>query len=97
MTTLSVIFIVSGLFFFAVGTVGLLRLPDFYSRMHATGKCDTLGLGLVLTGLVFHEGLNINSIKIILIIIFIFIANPTATHSIARAGLKNKIKEWRRK
>ena len=53
---ISTIFILAGLFFVLVGTIGLLRFPDFYTRMHATGKCDTLGEGLMLVGLMVYQG-----------------------------------------
>lgn len=91
---LSVPLLVGGLFLFASGTLGLLRLPDFYCRMHATGKCDTLGALLSLTGLAVYNGFDLISLKIIFIVIFIFIANPTATHAIGRAALLNRVQPW---
>ena len=91
---LSGLLILLGLFLFASGTLGLLRLPDFYCRMHATGKCDTLGALLVLAGLAVYNGFNLVSLKIIFIIIFIFLANPTATHAIGRAALVNGVQPW---
>ena len=91
---ISGIIILLGIFLFASGTLGLIRLPDFYCRMHATGKCDTLGALLALTGLAIYNGFNLVSLKIIFIIIFIFVANPTATHAIGRAALVNRVKPW---
>lgn len=85
-----------GLFLFISGTLGLIRLPDFYSRMHATGKCDTLGALLVLTGLAIYNGFNLVSLKILFIVVFIFVANPTATHAIGRAALVNGVQPWTR-
>lgn len=96
MNIVSVIFIITGAFFFLTGTIGLLRFPDFYTRMHATGKCDTLGSLLVLIGLALYHGFSLGSAKIIIIAVFIFLTSPTATHSIARAALKNKIPLWKR-
>lgn len=93
---ISTIFILSGLFFVLAGTVGLLRFPDFYSRMHATGKCDTLGEGLIITGLIIYNGLNFISLKLLLLVIFIFVANPVATHAIARAAYRVGLQPWRR-
>lgn len=93
---ISAIFLGSGLFFIVVGTIGLLRLPDFYSRMHATGKCDTLGVGLTITGLMIYNGLNFISVKLLFLVIFIFIANPVATHAIARAAYNVGLRPWRR-
>ena len=84
-TALTIICLLGGLFFFVVGTVGLIRLPDTFTRMHATTKCDTLGLGLVFLGLALHSGLIFSSAKLGLVVLFIWITNPTATHVIAKA------------
>ena len=91
---LAVILVVMGIFLFASGTLGLIRLPDFYCRMHATGKCDTLGALLALLGMVVYNGFNLVSLKIIFVAVFIFVANPTATHAIGRAALVNGVKPW---
>jgi multicomponent Na+:H+ antiporter subunit G len=84
LNTLAIILMVLGSFFLLVGTIGLIRLPDVFSRMHATTKSDTLGLGLVLLGLIVTQGFVLASLKIILIIVFLWLANPTAAHFIAR-------------
>jgi len=96
MNILVELIILVGLFFFITGTIGLLRFPDFYSRMHATSKCDTLGLSLIIIGLALYQGINIATIKIIFIAIFVFITNPTGAHAIARAAFKCGIKPWSR-
>lgn len=83
--TLSSLLIFSGVFFFLVGVVGLLRLPDVYSRLHATTKCDTLGAGLILLALALQGELLI-AVKLLLIILLIWISNPTAAHVIAKAA-----------
>ena len=70
--------ILVGCFFFLTSAIGLLRFPDMFTRMHATGKCDTLAVLLVMTGLVVHHGINLDSFKLLLIVVFIYIANPTA-------------------
>lgn len=79
------IFLFGGLFFFMVGTLGIIRFPDVFTRAHSAAKCDTLGAILCLSALVVLNGLNIVSLKIVLIIVFVWIANPTATHLIAKA------------
>lgn len=100
MTIVAVIFIISGTFFFFTATVGLLRFPDFYCRLQATGKGDTLGALLILAGLALYnlQGLSLSavlvSIKIMFIVFFILIANPTAAHAITKAGLDAGIKPW---
>ncbi len=88
-TIFIVFFLSTGVFFFAVGTVGLLRLPDPFSRMHATTKCDTLGEGLILLALIVYFGPTLVSVKLLLIIVFIWLTNPTAAHIIARASYHN--------
>lgn len=77
--------VLSSGFFFAVGTLGLLRMPDVFTRMHASTKCDTLGAGLALLGVAVYAGISVISVKAILIIAFIWITNPTAAHIIAKA------------
>ncbi|UCH46014.1 MAG: monovalent cation/H(+) antiporter subunit G, partial [Nitrospiraceae bacterium] len=104
MSVLAIILIVTGVFFFTTATIGLLRFPDFYTRMHAIGKGDTLGALLILAGLALynlHHGFSIDviliSVKILFIALFIFIANPTATHAITKAGLDCSVKPWEKK
>jgi multicomponent Na+:H+ antiporter subunit G len=75
-----------GAFFFIVGTVGLMRMPDAYCRMHATTKCDTLGTGLLLVGLMILQGFSIVSAKLFVILVFVWLTNPTAAHIIAKAA-----------
>ncbi|MCR3921794.1 MAG: monovalent cation/H(+) antiporter subunit G, partial [Firmicutes bacterium] len=77
---------------FIVGVTGLLRLPDVYCRMHATTKCDTLGAGLILFGLALHMGLSAATAKLLLLVVFIWITNPTAAHVIARAAYHSNAK-----
>jgi multicomponent Na+:H+ antiporter subunit G len=97
------IMIAAGLFFFFATTIGILRFPDFYARMHAAGKGDTLSSLLLFSGLAL---LNLDavpltfdnilvSLKIIAILVFIFLASPTATHAIIDAGYASGIEPWR--
>lgn len=92
MTAIIILFLVAGVFFFLVGVVGLLRLPDVYTRMHATTKCDTLGAGLILFALALYSGFSATSMKLLLMILFLWLTNPTAAHVIARAAYRNKTK-----
>ncbi len=96
----SVVFIIAGLFFLLIGSVGLVRLPDFYSRTHAVSKSDTLGLLLVIMGLTIYEGWNLNTAKFFLISVFIALANPIGAHALARAanlrGIKPLLKDSER-
>lgn len=79
----------TGVFFFIVGTVGLLRLPDVYTRMHATTKADTLGAVSILLGLAIYSLDVFTALKMVIIVVFIFIANPTASHAIAKAAYQS--------
>jgi multicomponent Na+:H+ antiporter subunit G len=84
----SIIFVVIGIIFMLVGSIGILRLPDFYSRTHAVSKSDTLGIMFVIIGLVIYEGFTQSSLKLLLIVLFIALANPVGTHALARAAYK---------
>ena len=90
----------AGLFFFTAGAIGILRFPDFYSRLHPAGKLDTLGSFLALLGLAlfnvhhFSVGNLLTSIKIIMILVFVFLASPTATHAIVDAGVRAGLAPW---
>jgi len=74
-----------GLFFFLVGTVGVIRFPDALTRAHGAAKCDTLGAVLSLMGLMLQSGFSAVTLKLMLVILFLWTANPTATHIIAKA------------
>ena len=93
---IAIILIVAGVFFLTVSALGLLRFPDFYSRTHAVGKSETLGSILVLSGLAVYNGLELSTVKILFILLFVLIANPTATHAIARAALRTGLQPWTR-
>lgn len=96
-TVIMGIFLMGGLFFFMVGTVGILRFPDMYTRAHGAAKCDTLGAVLSLTSLMIYNGFNVISLKLLLIIVFIWLTNPTATHIIVRVKHYNEKKSKQRR
>ena len=89
--------VIAGAFFMLVGSIGLIRLPDFYSRNHATGKSDTLGIMLVISGMILIEGFTLNSAKLLFILIFVFLTNPTGTHALANAAFQSGLKPWFKK
>ena len=95
-------FLILGLVFFTGGCVGIVRLPDFYTRLHAAGKMDTLGSLLVMFGLALFCAVPltlsalVTALKLMLIIVFIFLSSPTATHSIVDAGLRAGLVPWTR-
>jgi len=76
----------AGLFFIFAGTVGLLRLPDIYTRMHATGKCDTLGTTLVLVALATQAVAYTEVVKLLVMGVLIYTINPVITHLIGKTA-----------
>ncbi|MCB1165949.1 MAG: monovalent cation/H(+) antiporter subunit G [Leptospiraceae bacterium] len=88
----SVILVVTGIFFMLVGSIGIVRLPDFFARTHAVSKSDTLGMLLAIIGLIVYEGLTLSSLKLALIVVFIALANPIGTHALGRAAFRRGIK-----
>ncbi len=91
------LFMVVGLLFMFLGSLGILRLPDFYSRTHAASKVDTVGIMVVLLGIAILEGFTINTAKIGLAIVFLTLTNPVAAHALARAAMRHGFKPWQRK
>jgi multicomponent Na+:H+ antiporter subunit G len=83
--------VVGGLFCI-VGAIGLLRMPDFYTRMHAASVIETLGAGLILLGLMLQAGLTLVAVKLLMVGVLIFFASPTATHALARAAMARGLK-----
>lgn len=103
MSVLVTIMLATAIFFFAVGTIGILRFPDFYTRLHAAGKCDTLSAILALSALALFniqeftlENLLV-SLKIMAIAVFVFVASPTASHALTEAALIVGVKPWEKK
>ncbi len=77
--------IVLGMFFFLVALLGLLRMPDVFSRIHTTTKGDTLGIGLIIVGLMVLSGFTALSLKLFVTLVLIWITTPTAAHLIAKS------------
>ena len=84
--------LVGGGFFCVVGAIGMLRMPDVYTRMHAASVIETLGAGLVLLGLMLQAGLTLVAVKLLMVGVLIFFASPTATHALARAAMVRGLK-----
>ena len=78
--------------FCVVGAIGLIRMPDFYTRVHAASVIETLGAGLVLLGLLLQAGWTLPAVKVLMLGLLIFFASPTATHALARAALLRGVK-----
>ena len=86
------LFIGVGSVFLIIGGIGLLRLPDFYSRIHAAGITDTMGAALVLAGVMLQAGLSLATIKLAAILLFLLITSPTSSYALASAAMIAGIK-----
>ncbi len=91
---LSIVLFVAGGFFFLAGTVGILRLPDVFTRLHALTKADNLGLGLVMLGAAFHMDSWQNVVKLVFIWVLVLVASATVSHLIGRNALMQGQKPW---
>lgn len=100
MTIIISIMLICGLIFFAGGSIGIIRFPDFYSRLHPAGKLDTGGLVITMSAFALYTvhpmtlTAIITAVKIILIVVFVFITSPTAIHSIVDAGVRAGLTPW---
>lgn len=95
--------IVAGLFFMLVGTIGVLRMPDVYTRLHAAGMTDTMGAGFLLLGMCFHTVAGMLHgethwwtvlVRLVLIYGFLLFTSPIASHALARAGIAGGVEPW---
>lgn len=89
---MSWICLAAGGFFCVTGALGLVRMPDFYTRMHAASVTDTLGAGLILLGLALQAGITLVAVKLLMIGLLIFFTSPTATHALAKAAHARGVK-----
>lgn len=85
---------VLGAAFFLAGTIGLLRLPDFYTRVHAVAKCDTVGAGMILLALAIHVAPHPEALKILLLLLLVLISSPTCGHALAHAAYDTGLDPW---
>ena len=86
--TASWLLLAGGSFFLLVGDIGLLRMPNFFTRLHAAGITDTGGAGLMLAGLMLQSGWSLVTLKLLLVLFFILFTSPTACHALARTALE---------
>ncbi len=89
--------LLAGAFFFLAGTVGLLRFPDVYNRLHALTKADNLGLGLTVLALMLQAGSWTVAIKLLLIWLLVLLAGASAAHLIAGSALRDGVRLWERR
>ncbi|MGI9414726.1 MAG: monovalent cation/H(+) antiporter subunit G [Hyphomicrobiales bacterium] len=79
-------FMLAGSFFYLVGSAGLWRMPDVFTRMHATSISDTFGAGLLLVGMMIQAGFTLVTAKLLVLLIILLYTGPVATHALARAA-----------
>ena len=102
MAMIITIMLICGVIFFAGGSIGIIRFPDFYSRLHPAGKLDTAGLVITMSAFALYTiqtftlSAILTSVKIILIVVFVFITSPTAIHSIVDAGVRAGLNPWKK-
>jgi multicomponent Na+:H+ antiporter subunit G len=85
------LFLVIGSLFCVIGGVGLIRMPDFYSRCHAASLTDTLGATLILLGLALQSGLGLVTVKLLFVLLFVYLTSPTATHALVKAAYSHGV------
>ncbi len=90
----TIVIAIFGGVFFLVGTIGILRLPDFYSRTHAATKCDTIGAGSLLLALAVFNGLEASTWKILALVALVLLNGPTIGHALARAAHRTGLDPW---
>ena len=94
-TAIAVVLAAVGMLFFLIGTIGILRLPDFFTRTHAATKCDTVGAGALFLALAVYNGADVANLKIIVLMLIVLVASPTSGHALARAAYRTGLKPWR--
>lgn len=87
-------FMLCGLVFFIGSAIGMLRLPDFYSRIHASGNSETLGCALSFIGLMIYEGPTLTAVKMAFAFLIVFLANPIGSHILGKAAYKSGHPVW---
>lgn len=88
------LFMLCGLVFFIGSAIGMLRLPDFYSRIHASGNSETLGCALSFIGLMIYEGPTLTAAKMAFAFLIVFLANPIGSHILSKAAYKSGHPVW---
>ena len=91
---ISIVLILVGLFFLFAAAIGVLRLPDVYTRSHAVSLTDSLGAFFLLGGLAIYEGISTNLVKILVVLILLYLLNPVITHATVRSAFRSGVEPW---
>lgn len=94
MTALAITLIVIGLFFLIVAAIGMVRLPDVFTRSHAVALTDSLGAFFLLTGLAVNQGFSTSFLRIVVVLGLLYLMNPVIAHAMVRAALRSGVKPW---
>jgi multicomponent Na+:H+ antiporter subunit G len=92
LTTLSWAAILLGSFFTLVGALGLVRMPDVFTRMHAASVTETAGAGLLILGMMLQAGANLTALKLLILFALFFFTGPVVTHALAQTCLHENIR-----
>ena len=93
-TILSWALLLGGAFFLLTGSLGMVRLPDVFTRMHAAGMTDTMGAGMIVVGLAVYNGADLVTVRLLLILAFLWFTSPVATHAVAKAALSGGLRPY---
>ncbi|MYB05513.1 MAG: monovalent cation/H(+) antiporter subunit G [Gemmatimonadetes bacterium] len=93
-TVLSWALLLGGAFFLLTGSLGMVRLPDVFTRMHAAGMTDTMGAGMIVVGLAVYNGADLVTVRLLLILAFLWFTSPIATHAVAKAALSGGLRPY---
>lgn len=91
---IAALFLLGGMVFFIGSAIGMLRLPDFYTRIHASGNSETLGCDLAFIGLIIYEGPTLTAVKMAFVFLIVFMANPIGSHILSKAAYKSGHPVW---
>ena len=86
--------LLGGSFFLLTGALGMVRLPDVFTRMHAAGMTDTMGAGMIVVGLAVSNGADLITVRLLLILGFLWFTSPIATHAVAKAALSGGLSPY---
>lgn len=84
--------LLAGAFFYTVGAIGMVRMPDVFTRMHAVSISETLGTGLLILGMVLQAGISLVAVKLVIIFLVLMVVSPVSSHALARAALHDGLR-----
>lgn len=92
LNALSWVLLAGGGVFVVIGGIGVLRMPDFYTRLHAASVTESLGAIMILLGLMMQGGLSLVTVKLVIVLFFLLFTSPTSAYALANAALLGGLK-----